>query len=69
MWVMVLQGFRREGWRACLLVGGLYLKRGLKNKVRLTLMTIMFYVHFKDKYIAYHLRPGNPLKSCPKEVI
>ena len=24
------------------LVGGLYFKRGLKNKVRLTLMTIMF---------------------------
>ena len=25
-----------------LLVGGLYVKRGLNNKVRLTLMTIMF---------------------------
>ena len=25
--------------------------------------------HFKDKYITYHLRPCNPLRSCPKEVI
>ena len=25
--------------------------------------------HFKDNYITYHLRPGNPLKSCPKVVI
>ena len=25
--------------------------------------------HFEDKYITYHLRPGPPLKSCPKEVI
>ena len=37
------------------IIGGLYFKRGLKNKVRLTIMTIMFLGHILKINIYYLL--------------
>ena len=59
-----------RGCSALIIVGELFFKRGLKKQSSPNSHdNYVSWSHFKDKYITYHLRPGNPLKSCPKEII
>ena len=52
------------------IIGGLYFKRGIKKQSSPNYHdNYVSWSHFENKYITYYLRPGNPLKSCPKEVI
>ena len=49
------------------IIGGLYFNRGLSSPNSHD--NYVSWSHFEDKYITYHLRPGNPLENCPKKVI